>query len=290
MWQEIFGRGLVETTDDFGIMGARPSHPALLDWLAVEFRESGWDVKRLYKTLVTSATYRQTSRTQANVVAKDPSNRWLSRGPRFRMDAEVLRDAALAVSGLLVEKIGGPSVKPYQPPGLWEAVAMPGSNTSKYQPDQGDALHRRSVYTFWKRASAPASMEIFDATSREVACVRRARTNTPLQALVTMNDPQWVEAARKLGERALQATAAEAARLDFLARATIARPLSTEEKADLAKSAVVFRRHFEADASAVKAITSIGEASIDPRVAPFDLAVWTLVASQFLNLDEFLTK
>ncbi|HUR57350.1 MAG TPA: DUF1549 domain-containing protein, partial [Opitutaceae bacterium] len=173
MWQEVFGRGLVETAGDFGIMGDRPSHPELLDWLAVEFRESGWDVKKFYRLLVTSATYRQSANATPDRVAKDLTNRLLSRGPRFRMDGEMLRDSALAVSGLLVEKLGGPSVRPYQPPGIWEEVAMPESNTKTYVPDKGEGLYRRSVYTFWKRASAPPSMEAFDATSREVVCTRR---------------------------------------------------------------------------------------------------------------------
>jgi hypothetical protein len=189
-WQEIFGTGIVRTSDDFGIMGEAPSHPELLDWLAVEFRESGWDVKRFYKLLVTSATYRQSPVTTAEKLEKDPQNRLLSRGPRFRMDAEMIRDSALAASGILVRKIGGPSVKPYQPSGVWEAVAMIGSNTRNYRQDHGMDLYRRSLYTFWKRSAPPASMEIFNAPARETCTVRRERTDTPLQALVTLNDPR----------------------------------------------------------------------------------------------------
>jgi hypothetical protein len=292
MWQEVFGRALVESPGDFGVIGARPSHPDLLDWLAVEFRESGWDVKRFYKLLVTSAAYRQTSKVSDAHLAADLDNRLLARGPRFRMDAEMLRDNALAVSGLLVAKQGGPSVRPYQPPGIWEEVAMPESNTGVYRPGTGDDLYRRSLYTFWKRASAPPSMETFDATSREVVCTQRARTNTPLQALVTMNDPQWVEAARKLAERSLKAAATPEARLDFLARTTLSRPLADGEAAILARGLATFDAHYR-DASAsedVADLLSVGESSVDPDLAPAEVAAWTLVASQFLNLDEFLTK
>ncbi|MBL9189855.1 MAG: DUF1553 domain-containing protein [Opitutaceae bacterium] len=290
MWQEVFGRGLVESAGDFGIMGDRPTHPELLDWLAVEFRESGWDVKKLYRLLVMSATYRQIANASPERLAADPTNALLSRGPRFRMDGEMLRDSALAAAGLLVEKIGGPSVKPYQPAGIWEEVAMPESNTRTYVPDKGEGLYRRSVYTFWKRASPPASMETFDATSREVVCTRRARTNTPLQAFITMNDPQWVEAARKLAERALTAAPAPAARLDFMARATLGRVLTANERKVLLGTAAQFRAKFAADAKQAEALLAIGETKSDPALAPAELAEWTVVASQFLNLDEFLTK
>ena len=197
-WQEVFGTGIVRTTGDFGVAGELPSHPELLDWLAVEFRESGWDVKKLFKLMVTSATYRQSAAATPEKLEKDPQNRLLCRGPRFRMDAEMIRDYALAASGLLVEKLGGPSVKPYQPDGVWEAVAMIDSNTRSYDRDTGDNLYRRSLYTFWKRQAPPASMDIFNAPNRETCTVRRERTNTPLQALVTLNDPQFVEAARHL--------------------------------------------------------------------------------------------
>jgi mono/diheme cytochrome c family protein len=290
MWQEVFGRGLVESAGDFGIMGDRPSHPELLDWLAVEFRTSGWDVKRLYRQFVTSAAYRQTAAATPDRLAKDPSNRLLSRGPRFRMDGEMLRDSALAVSGLLVDKIGGPSVKPYQPPGIWEEVAMPGSNTGVYKPDQGDGLYRRSVYTFWKRSSPPPALETFDATSREMVCTKRARSNTPLQAFITMNDPQWVEAARKLAERAVKHAATAAARLDFLARSTLGRPLEARETKVIQAGLKTFSERFAVDGAAAKALLGIGESKSDEALAPGELATWAMVASQFLNLDEFLTK
>ena len=290
MWQEVFGRGLVETAGDFGVVGDRPSHPELLDWLAVEFRESGWDVKKLYRLLVTSAAYRQTAVATADRLAKDPGNRLLSRGPRFRMDGEMLRDSALATAGLLVEKIGGKSVRPYQPAGIWEEVAMPESNTKTYVADKGEGLYRRSLYTFWKRASPPATLETFDATSREAVCTRRARTNTPLQAFITMNDPQWVEAARKLAERAIKAAPAPEGRMDFLARTTLARPLEAREVKVLMGTEEKFRAKFTTDAEQVKALLEVGESKSDPALAPVEIATWTLVASQFLNLDEFLTK
>ena len=290
MWQEVFGRGLVETTGDFGIMGARPSHPALLDWLAVEFRESGWDVKKFYRTLVTSATYRQSATVTPAALLADPANKLLARGPRFRMDGEMLRDSALAASGLLVEKIGGPSVKPYQPSGLWEEIAMPESNTRKYVPDTGDALHRRSVYTFWKRASPPPSLETFDATSREFVCVRRARTNTPLQAFVTMNDPQFVEAARKLAERAVTAAPDAPARLDTLAHLTLGRALQPAELAAFERTRARFAAYYEKNPVEARALLAVGSAPADLKLNPAELAEWTLVSSQFFNLDEFLTK
>lgn len=290
MWQEVFGRALVASTGDFGIIGDRPTHPDLLDWLAVEFRESGWDTKRFYKLLVTSAVYRQTATVSGDHLEEDPDNRLLARGPRFRMDAEMLRDNALAVSGLLVVKQGGPSVKPYQPPGIWEEVAMPESNTGVYKPDTGESLYRRSLYTFWKRASAPASMETFDATSREVVCTQRARTNTPLQALVTMNDPQWIEAARKFAERALKAAPSQEGRLDFMARTALSRPLDAREATVLAKGLQAFDAHYRDAADDVSALLAIGESPADASFAPGELAGWTLVASQFLNLDEFLSK
>lgn len=216
-WQEVFGTGIVKTSEDFGSQGQAPSHLELLDWLAVEFRESGWDIKKFFRLMVTSATYRQSAVTAKDKLKADPENRLLSRGPQFRLDGEVIRDYALAASGLLVPTIGGPSVKPYQPDGIWEAVATFDSNTRFYKRESGSNLYRRSLYTFWKRSAPPASMEIFGAPSRESCTVRRERTNTPLQALVTMNDPQFVEAARQLAQRALRAGRRDFDReLDFM--------------------------------------------------------------------------
>jgi hypothetical protein len=236
-WQEVFGSGLVKTTGDVGVSGELPSHPELLDWLAIDFRENGWDVKRLFKMMVMSAAYRQSAAVTPEKLEKDRDNRLLSRGPRFRMDAEMVRDYALAASGLLAHKLGGPSVKPYQPEGVWEAVAMIGSNTRDYKADSGDSLYRRSMYTFWKRAAPPASMDIFNAPNREVCTVRRERTNTPLQALVTLNDPQFIESARHLAERALREGGdTDASRVDFVVRRVLARSLSDQERPFAEKS------------------------------------------------------
>lgn len=290
MWQEIFGTGLVRTPDDFGIVGERPSHPELLDWLAVEFRESGWDVKNLYRHLVLSSTYRQSSRVTAEALERDPFNHYLSRAPRFRMDAEMIRDAALQSAGLLVQKIGGPPVKPYQPPGIWAAVSMPESNTKSYEQDSGEGLYRRSVYTFWKRFAPPASLETFDAPAREVVCSERPRTNTPLQALVTMNDPQFVEASRILAERAVQAGGKPEEKLDFLSRLTLARPLEQREKAALLAARASFFSHFKDSRADAEALLTVGEKEPDRSLDPAEVAAWTLVANQFYNLDEFLNK
>ncbi|MBM3787342.1 MAG: DUF1553 domain-containing protein, partial [Acidobacteria bacterium] len=231
-WQETFGTGIVRSSEDFGAQGNSPLHPELLDWLAVEFRESGWDVKKLIRMMVTSSTYRQAAVSTEEKRKKDPENLLLSRGPRFRMDGEMVRDTALAASGLLVKTIGGPSVKPYQPNAIWETVAMLGSNTRFYKQDHGEKLYRRSMYTFWKRAAPPPSMDIFNAPSRENCTVKRERTNTPLQALVTMNDIQFVEAARNLAERTLKNTKGGFdERLDYLSAYVLARPFEERERA-----------------------------------------------------------
>lgn len=290
-WQELFGTGLVRTTGDFGVTGEQPSHPELLDWLAVEFREGGWDVKKLFRTLVTSAAYRQSAATTREKRLKDPQDRLLSRGPRFRMDAEMVRDYALAASGLLVRKIGGPSVRPYQPDGVWEAVAMIGSNTRDYRRDTGESLYRRSMYTFWKRAAPPASMEIFNAPTREVCTVRRERTNTPLQALVTMNDPQFVEAARYLAQRALkEGGAADGSRIDWLARRLLARPLRAEEQAVVARSLTDLQAFYNTHSHEAAELIAVGESKADPKLPAQRLAAWTMLANQLLNLDEVLNK
>ncbi|MES2437999.1 MAG: DUF1553 domain-containing protein [Verrucomicrobiota bacterium] len=290
IWQELFGTGIVETSDDFGIMGARPSNQKLLDWLAVEFRESGWNVNHLYQLLLTSGTYRQSSHVSPRALAADPANRMLSRGPRFRMDAEVLRDTALQASGLLAGTVGGPPVKSYQPEGVWEAVSMPESNTLHYKQDSGEALYRRSLYSFWKRFSPPPSLETFDAPAREVVCSRRARTNTPLQALVSMNDPQFFEAARKLSERAIKRSGDPKERLDFMAETLLSRPLDPAELAKLTKSKDGFASHYQAHPDDAKEVLTNGEAPADAALDPIEIATWAMVANQFLNLDETLTK
>ncbi|HVX64692.1 MAG TPA: DUF1553 domain-containing protein [Pirellulales bacterium] len=290
-WQQVFGTGLVRTTGDFGISGELPSHPELLDWLAVEFRESGWDVKRFFKLLVASAAYRQSAQTTPEKLEKDPFNRLLSRGPRFRMDAEMVRDYALAASGLLVEEVGGPSVKPYQPDCVWEAVAMIGSNTRNYQRDDGKNLYRRSLYTFWKRSAPPASMDIFNAPSREVCTVRRERTNTPLQALVTLNDPQFIEAARHLAQRALQQGGDSVdSRLDFIARRLVSRPLRAEESQAVQATLNDLLAYYQSHADDAKQLLAVGESPVDASLDVPTLAAWTMVCNELMNLDEVLNK
>jgi hypothetical protein len=273
------------------VSGELPSHPELLDWLAVEFRETGWDMKKFFKLLVTSATYRQEARAAPEKLEKDPQNRLLSRGPRFRMDGEMVRDYALATSGLLVRKLGGPSVKPYQPPGVWEAVAMIGSNTRDYQPDTGENLYRRSLYTFWKRSAPPALLDIFNAPSREVCAVRRERTNTPLQALATLNDPTFVEAARHLAQNALtRGGATTEGRIAFMAERLLARPLAPEESRLVKASLNDFVDFYAAHPEDAKALIAVGESKADASLEAPALAAWTMLANEMMNLDEVLNK
>lgn len=290
-WQEVFGTGLVRTTGDFGVTGEIPSHPELLDWLALDFREGGWDIKAFFKKLVTSAAYRQSALVSPEKLAKDPSNRMLSRGPRFRMDAEMVRDYALAASGLMVETLGGPSVKPYQPEGVWEAVAMIGSNTRDYARDAGEKLYRRSLYTFWKRAAPPASMDIFNAPSREVCTVRRERTNTPLQALVTLNDPQFIESARNLAQLAIKGggTSVET-RAEFMAMRLLARPLRPEEGQVIQNAFEELLAYYQANPKDANELIAVGESKPDPGLDPAALAAWTMTANELMNLDEVLNK
>jgi hypothetical protein len=290
IWQELFGMGLVETSDDFGIMGTRPSNQKLLDWLAVEFRESGWDVNHIYQLLLSSHTYRQSNHVTREALAADPANRLLSRGPRFRMDAEVLRDTALQASGLLGRTIGGPPVKSYQPEGIWEAVSMPESNTLHYRQDSGEALYRRSLYSFWKRFAPPPSMETFDSPAREVVCTRRPRTNTPLQALVSMNDPQFFEAARKLAERTIRHSSSVPERMAFLAETLLARPLEAAELAGLNQNLAHYAAHYRDHPTDAAELITTGASPADPDLNPSEIATWTMVANLFLNLDETLTK
>jgi hypothetical protein len=289
-WQEVFGTGIVRTAEDFGSQGESPVNPELLDWLAVDFREGGWDLKRFYKQLLLSATYRQAAVTTPEKLSADPDNRLLSRGPRFRMDGEMVRDYALAASGLLSPQLGGPSVKPYQPSGVWETVAMIGSNTRFYKEDSGDKLYRRSLYWFWKRSAPPASMDIFNAPTREVCTVRRERTNTPLQALVTMNDTQFVESARILAERAYKTSQDFAARADFLAAQVLTRPLESSERQVLEQSYKDYLRFYDSHLADAKKLMSVGATPADSAVSPAEGAALTMVANQLLNLDEVLTK
>jgi len=290
-WQEIFGVGLVKTADDFGVMGEPPVNQALLDWLAVEFQESGWDVKHLITLMVSSASYRQSATTTPQKLERDADNRLLSRGPRFRMDAEMIRDYALAASGLLRPLVGGPSVRPYQPEGVWEAVAMPESNTRYYEADTGDARYRRSLYTFWKRAAPPPGLDILNAPSREVCTVRRERTNTPLQALATLNDRPYLEAARRLANgAAAQSQGQRDPTLDFLATRVLARPLSDAERAVLNRTLDAMLEFYEQQPDQARQLLEYGPAEPPSTVPPTQLAALTLVANQLLNLDEVLNK
>jgi hypothetical protein len=291
MWYELFGTGIVETTEDFGIMGQRPTHPELLDWLAVEFRESGWNIKHIYKLMVMSAAYRQSAKSTPQQLAKDPGNLLLSHGPHFRMDAEMLRDIALQASGLLVERIGGPSVKPYQPPNVWEEVSYPTSDTLHYVQDHGDALYRRSMYTYVKRMASAPSMDTFDAPMRDAVCTRRQRTDTPLQALITMNDVQWVEAARALAQRVIhEAGPGTQQRVNRMSEILLAQDASAPMTAALENSLQQMQQHYAKDRKAAHLLVSVGEQKRDASLPEPELAAWTMVASEMLNLDETLNK
>jgi hypothetical protein len=286
-WQSYFGFGIVKTVDDFGSQGEWPVHPELLDWLAVEFMDKGWDVKRIQRLIVTSATYRQSSKITPELLAKDPDNRLLARGPRIRLGPEVIRDSALASAGLLVEKIGGPSVKPYQPPGLWQELA----GGDGYVQDKGAALYRRSLYSYWKRTVPPPFMATFDSPNREVCTVYENRTNTPLQALDLMNDVAFLEASRKLAERMMQEGGASVdSRIDYGFELVLARPPRDAERNVLASSFEEFRSKYRADAKAAEAYLGYGEAPRNTRLDIADLAAYTTVASLLYNVDAAVTK
>jgi len=288
-WQQYFGVGFVKTTEDFGVQGENPSHPELLDWLSTEFIRTGWDVKQLQRLIVTSATYRQVSKTSPELRGRDPENRLLARGPRFRVDGEVVRDTALAVSGLLVEKRGGRSVKPYEPGGLWEAVSF--NNSQKYVPDKGDAQYRRSLYTHWKRQSPPPNMLIFDAPTREYCVVKRPRTNTPLQALALMNDLQFVEASRAFAQRILTEGGKGAnERLAFAFRSATSRKPGSDEIKVLKEVLDRQLAEFNKDKEAAGKLLGVGSFKANESVNSTELAAWTTVASMVLNLDETVTK
>ncbi len=290
MWQEVFGTGIVRTADDFGSQGEAPVNQPLLDWMAIDMRENGWNVKRFYKQLLMSSTYRQAAIATPRKLEKDPQNRLLSRGPRFRMDAEEVRDYALAASGLLAPRIGGPSVRPYQPEGIWEAVAMESSNTRFYKRDTGEGNYRRSIYTFWKRSAPPPSMEIFNAPTRENCTVYRERTNTPLQALVTMNDPQYFEAARVLAERSLQEASTFDARVNRMARHLLARPLSAKEQALVESAYSDYKTYYTAHPKDAHDMLRHGDSPPDPSLPEGEFAAYTMLANQLMNLDEVLNK
>jgi hypothetical protein len=291
-WQMYFGTGIVKTAEDFGSQGEWPSHPELLDWLAVEFMESGWNVRAMQRLIVTSAAYRQSSNVTPKLVERDPENRLLARGPRFRLPAELIRDQALSASGLLNDKIGGPSVFPYQPPGLWEEMAFGGGfSFQTYVPSKGSDLYRRTMYTFWKRTVPPAALSTFDAPDRETCTVRRLRTNTPLQSLVLMNDPTYVEAARKLAERIMtEAGPKPDERIAQAFRLALARQPTAAESAVLGRLFDQQLAVYRGDSAAAQKLLHVGDSPHNKKLDPAELAAWSVVASAILNLDETITK
>jgi hypothetical protein len=292
-WQEVFGKGLVATSEDFGIMGTAPTHPQLLDWLASEFVASGWNVKQLFRTLLTSNTYRQSSQTTPEKLEQDPANDLLSRGPRFRMDAEVIRDYALAASGTLSPIMGGPGTKPYQPDNIWDVVGLPNADTRDYKQDTGENLYRRSLYTFWKRMAHPPAMDIFNAPNRETCTVRRDRTNTPLQALATLNDVQYIEAARRMATAELQQrppTQDHSSSISRLFTRTLCRPIQSREHTILLDSLTDLLHHFENHPQDASALLQFGDSPAPADLPSATLAAYTLLCNQLLNLDETLNK
>ena len=290
-WQLFFGKGIVETSEDFGKQGSRPTHPQLLDWLAVEFRDSGWDLKHLCKLIVTSATYRQSSSVPREMRAIDPKNDLLARGPRFRLPAELIRDQALATSGLLVRQVGGPSVKPFQPEGLWIDKGNFSAKLLHYTPDQGDKLYRRSLYTFIRRTSPHPAMVAFDAPNRDVCQVRRERTNTPLQALVLMNDPQFVETARVFAERILlEGGQTNESRIEYAYRLVTSHEISPPEREILVDLLEQETKRLETDPDSVQALSATGNHPVHPQLTDVNLAAMTVVANTLFNHDEFYTK
>jgi hypothetical protein len=291
LWQQFFGAGLVRTSYDFGAQGELPSHPELLDWLAIHYRETGWNTKELVRLLVTSATFRQDAKVLPEVLRKDPENRWLARGPRFRLDAEQIRDNALFIGGLLNLDMGGRGVKPYQPPNIWEPVGYADSNTRFYLPDHGPALYRRSIYCFLKRTAPPPFMSNFDGPNREQLCARRERSNTPLQALQLLNDVQHFEAARCFAERVLRdggSTVDE--RLGFAWRLVLARRPAPVELALLRETLAEYQRRYQADETAARGVLHVGESRAVGSIAVPELAAYTLVCNLILNLDETITR
>jgi hypothetical protein len=288
-WYMLFGTGLVKTVEDFGSQGEWPSHPDLLDWLAVDFIEHGWDTKRMLKQIVMSHTYRQSSRMTPELRERDPENRLLTRGPRFRLQGEFIRDNALAASGLLLPRIGGPGVKPYQPPGLWSEVSIDAN--LRFVQDTGEKLYRRSMYTYWKRSATAPSLTIFDAPTRETCVIRRSRTNTPLQALVTLNDPQFVEAARHLAERVMKSSESNlGARIVLAYRLATGRTPSPEIMETLRAAYHEELSVFQQEPQRAGDLIKVGDSSRDEQLDAVEHAALTIVCSLILNLDETLTR
>jgi mono/diheme cytochrome c family protein len=290
IWQQHFGTGIVKTAEDFGNQGEWPSHPELLNYLAIKFAKDGYSIKKLHKLILTSATFRQQSKISANKEVLDPENRLFSRGPRFRLDAEVLRDQVLQVSGLLVNRQGGRGFKPYQPAGLWEEIAIDVSSTAKYVQDTTSEIYRRSLYLFWKRTSPHPAMMSFDAPSREACVVRRARTNTPLQALITMNEPAFMESARVFGERLVKAKKSPEDRIKYAFNVALGREPSKTEQGILLNAASRYNDKFIRSPKDANDLVVTGMAPMAPGLAKSEVATWTMIASTIFNLDEFLSQ
>ena len=287
---EVFGTGIVKSVEDFGSQADWPSHPALLDYLAVEFAENGWDQKALIKKIVTSATYRQQAIRNAKAAEIDADNRLLSSFPRQRLKGELIRDQALFVAGLLNDQIGGPSVKPYQPGDLWNEVAIGGTNTGRFKRDTGEALYRRSMYTFWKKTSPPAQMQIFNAPTREFCVVNRDVTNTPLQVLTLWNDEQFLEAARLLAQRTLAEAESDSDRLTLIYRRCTGDTPNADEIEVLRDALTYYRERYTASPEDAKALLGQGEYPLPEAHDPAELASWMMVASSVLSLDETIVR
>jgi hypothetical protein len=285
-WQQFFGVGIVKTVEDFGVQGERPVNPELLDWLAVEFRDGKWDVKHMHRLMVTSATYRQCSKVTPDLIERDPENRLLARGPRFRLPSVILRDQALAASGLLVEKVGGPPVKPYQPPGIWEEATF---GYIKYDQGHGADLYRRGLYTFWRRIVGPT--EFFDTASRSTCTVRPSLTNTPLHALTTLNDPTFVEAARAMAQRVIETGGPTPRdRVTVAYRLVLAREPSAKEMRVWLGALDRLRSQYAGHPTDARKLLAVGESKRDEKIDPIEHAAYTGVCLAILNLDETLTK
>ncbi|MBX9677660.1 MAG: PSD1 and planctomycete cytochrome C domain-containing protein [Gemmataceae bacterium] len=291
LWQQMFGTGLVKTSADFGVQGEVPSHPELLDFLSIWFQENGWDTKKLLRLMLTSASFRQDSKLTADLLRRDPENRLYARGPRFRLDAEQIRDNALFISGLINLEIGGRGVRPYQPPRIWEPVAFTGSNTMNYAQDKGPALYRRSLYTFYKRTAPPPFLTNFDAPNRESSCSRRERSNTPMQALQLMNDVQHFEAARKFAERILtEGGTSPADRIRYAYRATVSRQPEAGEIEIVQRTQAAYLDRFQKNPEAAKQALRYGESPARAGLNEAEVASWAMVANLLLNLDESLNR
>jgi mono/diheme cytochrome c family protein len=290
IWQQHFGTGIVKTAEDFGNQGEWPSHPELLDYLTMKFASGGFSIKKLHKLILTSATFRQQSIVTKQKEVLDPENRLCSRGPRFRLDAEVLRDQVLQVSGLLINREGGHGFKPYQPAGLWEDVTFQGSNTATYMQDKNSDIYRRTLYLFWKRTSPHPVMLSFDAPSREACVVRRARTNTPLQALITMNEPAFMEASRVFGERLVKSKMTPAERISYAFNLALGRNPSKVEQTILLSAAQRYEARYKQSPKDAEELTSVGLAPMAKDLPKDQVATWTMIASTIFNLDEFLSQ